>query len=557
MSEKMHFKIILVLMIILLILTFISSMVYAEEDTFIEARPNYIKYDEFTLRYMLPYEEITMTLPLDNWESVIEEIRRLIYCADMRASEYGAEVKLHNKQFFNNGNTKNYLEEINLGQAASCQIRRKITLSGSTVMKYEIRILNKSDRIAVLGIENEFLQNNPDVLVIGGYATYDTASYAWDHQPSFEINPNPNSTYICNREGSVIVDIVGNNQNDGTLKVELFKVVGTSYSLVQTLYENTFENGYNDFNINLSLPSLELGNYRVIANYKPHGEFNYPRHFDFETVLPDDNTKVRVNLGGEIIEVDNYYNSIWEIKEPKRNLSYNVKPNLKIIGNTKYLEKQGLLELWNYNVDVFKDYEEISLALPYGLGTVFNVYINEFFVGMYEFSNIDNLTFSITIPESKLNRGLNTVYITSHSSREFATDKVKFWKDGGYRYLFSGIDFYYKTTELEDGEFPDDLPPDSIDIDTPPNRSDYPEGIAGDIQYYFATLMYYIGMPFRILFNAISWLITNFANLFSWVGQLNSMILSWFSFLPMELRVLLMGVIVCSFIAFILAIFRK
>lgn len=556
MSEKMHLKIILVLMVILLILTFVSSIVYAE-DNFDPYESAYYKPTLYTYRYVLPYETITINFTTDNW---IEQTQNLtwVYCADKRSSEFGVSENVHKYKIVNNQLSNSYVDsyehENRFGM--SKQIRR-LYIGTNGYYTYQVRLVNNSDRIAAIGLSNEGYLNDFGVSIIGGYATYDTASYAWDHQPSFEINPNPNSTYICNREGSVIVDIVGNNQNDGTLKVELFKVVGTSYSLVQTLYENTFENGYNDFNINLSLPSLELGNYRVIANYKPHGEFNYPRHFDFETVLPDDNTKVRVNLGGEIIEVDNYYNSIWEIKEPKRNLSYNVKPNLKIIGNTKYLEKQGLLELWNYNVDVFKDYEEISLALPYGLGTVFNVYINEFFVGMYEFSNIDNLTFSITIPESKLNRGLNTVYITSHSSREFATDKVKFWKDGGYRYLFSGIDFYYKTTELEDGEFPDDLPPDSIDIDTPPNRSDYPEGIAGDIQYYFATLMYYIGMPFRILFNAISWLITNFANLFSWVGQLNSMILSWFSFLPMELRVLLMGVIVCSFIAFILAIFRK
>ena len=556
MAEKTHYKIILILIVILLILTFVSSIVYAD-DYFYPYDAAYLNLNLNTYRYVLPYEALTINFTTDNWSEKTQNLN-WVYCADKRSTEFGVTEEVHRYNIIKNELSNSYMDsyehENRFGMTK--QIRRLYTGTNG-YYTYKVRLVNNSDRIAAIGLSNEGYLNDEGVSIIGGYATYDTAAYALDHQPSFEINPNQNSTYICNKEGSVIVDIVGNNQNDGTLKVELFKVVGTSYSLVQTMYENTFENGYNDFNINLSLPSLELGNYRVIANYKPHGEFNYPRHFDFETVLPDDNTKVRINLGGETIEVDNYYNSIWEIKEPKRNLSYNEKPNLKIIGNKKYLEKQGILELWNYNVDVFKDYNEISLALPYGLGTVFNVYINEFFVGMYEFSNIDNLTFSITIPESKLNRGLNTVYITSHSSREFATEKVKFWKDGGYRYLFSGVDFYYKSIGDNELEHPYEPPIDGGLGDVPPKRSDYPEGIAGDLQYYFATILYYIGMPFRLLFNAINWLLTNFANLFSWVGQLNSMILSWFSFLPMEIRVLLMGVIVCSFIAFVLAIFRK
>ena len=266
-----------------------------------------------------------------------------------------------------------------------------------------------------------------------------------------------------------------------------------------------------------------------------------------------------VSLGNSIHTVDNYFNRIWVIENPIKNLTYNSVPSVRIKGNLEFLEKQGILQKWGYkNVD---NIDEIDVSLPYGLGKLNSVWLNDYYLGEFNFENVESLNFNFNIPESKLNRGLNTIYITSYTGSDISRTYANFERNGSYHHLFSGIDFYYKTSDLPGpgggGVGGDDPYNDGINIGNPPNRANYQSGIYGDIQFALDYIVYLIKIPFKVIFGGLGWLVENFTNMFSWVGELTSMIGTWFGFLPSEIRLLILGVIVCTFVGFAISIFKK
>ena len=564
MKEKLLLKIILVLITIILILTFVSIIVYAD-DTFYEAVANYIDYENDKIRYVLPYEGITMNLSLADWESIGTSTYKFYYCSDSRATEYGYYAKEHKKKFLKNGNIEEILDTRDKSSKTSgfTFLRKNATSSKYTIVTYKLRLVNKSDRIAVFGFENEFFKNNTGVSLAGGYYSYEDALAALNLMPQISGSFLDTNTYLPYSANSVMFDVLGSNLPNGSLDISLYKIVDGNKTRVKTI--DSFENELNELNERYTCGQLELGDYEVEIIYTYPDVETGLNKVAFETLnftisnSSSQNGTYEVSLGNSIHTVDNYFNRIWVIENPIKNLTYNSVPSVRIKGNLEFLEKQGILQKWGYkNVDII---DEIDVSIPYGLGKLNSVWLNDYYLGEFNFENVESLNFNFNIPESKLNRGLNTIYITSYTGSDISRTYANFERNGSYHHLFSGIDFYYKTSDQPGpgggGVGGDDPYNDGIDIGSPPNRANYQSGLYGDIQFALDYIVYLIKIPFKVIFGGLGWLVENFTNMFSWVGELTSMIGTWFGFLPSEIRLLILGVIVCTFVGFAISIFKK
>ena len=93
-------------------------------------------------------------------------------------------------------------------------------------------------------------------------------------------------------------------------------------------------------------------------------------------------------------------------------------------------------------------------------------------------------------------------------------------------------------------------------IGNAPQRSSYPDGVLGSVEYGFATLMYYIGIPFRyigeILKSILSWL----SQSISWITQISTFLTAIFGFLPKEIVGAMVMIVSVSTVFAIIKIFR-
>ena len=89
-----------------------------------------------------------------------------------------------------------------------------------------------------------------------------------------------------------------------------------------------------------------------------------------------------------------------------------------------------------------------------------------------------------------------------------------------------------------------------------PDRSDYPDGIFGSLEYGFDTLVYYIKYPFVKVGESIAKLITIIQDQFSWVANFSRFIGSLFSFLPEEIRTLMTVVLMSTLIIALVKVVR-
>ena len=116
----------------------------------------------------------------------------------------------------------------------------------------------------------------------------------------------------------------------------------------------------------------------------------------------------------------------------------------------------------------------------------------------------------------------------------------------------------FKYTIMRETE---DMPIDIGDYDEnlnspQPDRSAYDDGVLGSIEYGFDTLGYWITYPFKLVADGIKSLVSMISSGFDWVTDLSGIIGGWFSFLPVEVRTLLLGSFVCVIIAFIIRTFK-
>lgn len=450
-----------------------------------------------------------------------------------------------------------------------------------------------------IAAECEF-ENNYPVLVFfknGSYNSEESSGITFTYfPPEFGVEVDlTKSSFAPETYGSVVGRVYGTYlPSFGTIEVDLYKEnlsTGSSDLIEERLL--WISNIDTDFSFNFECPPLEIGSYSLHAKFIVDDEIKYEdtEPFELDGTIKD-YTSVIVR-DGEGYQVDSaYFNRVFRILNPKHFNLYNEEVWFEI--NTPLSNDGGYTSkniLGNY---VYTDSFALKDILSDLLGNTFNrkvdVYLNNVLIKEYDFKNFSGVTGYL--PSALLNRGKNTLFVVSSQGSPEESSEYFNWlaPDGTYRYIHSAIEFFYKTKEgsggliVETGDFSggssgggggsggggafsdEDMPNDGstgqgyigfTGLDTPPDRSNYPDDIFGTIGYALDFIFYVISMPFKVLFGALEWLISNFLTLFSWVGQLSSLIGSWFNFLPKEVRSLLLGGFMCSIIAFVLKLFRK
>lgn len=403
------------------------------------------------------------------------------------------------------------------------------------------------------------------------------------------------SSFAPETYGSVVGRVYGTSLPAfGTIEVDLYKenLATGSSDLIE---DNLFWIGTlgSDFSFNFECPPLEVGSYSFHAKFIINDEVKYEGTESFELDGTIKDYEALIVRDGESYHVDTaYFNKVFKISSPKH---YNLYNNEIWFDINTPLSKDGGFSfkniLGNY---AYTDSFALKDVLSDLLGNTFNrkvdVYLNNVLIKEYDFKNFSGVTGYL--PSALLNRGKNTLFVVSSQGLPEESSEYFNWlaPDGTYRYIHSAIEFFYKTKEgsggliVETDDFSggssgggggsggggafsdDDMINDGSSgqgyigftgLDTPPDRSNYPDDIFGTIGYALDFIFYVISMPFKVLFGALEWLISNFLTLFSWVGQLSALIGSWFNFLPREVRSLLLGGFMCSIIAFVLKLFRK
>ena len=569
MKEKTLLKIALILIVILLCLYVISIVTYAE----IPIEPNWFynsSFDEeYYVQYILPDDYVTITTTAGSYAEMSNA--SLYYCVasdpvyfsgttdTIRITEKYYELDTRNQTFLGMKNRTRGTFQYAISSQVSQMFVPGFGQHDPGYYVHEHKIINTSSKIMKFLYKKS---NDGTVATVSNkYSTYESAYEALLNKPKIDLILKEDNTYLAYDNNSVKFNIEGVNLPNGSLHIYLNKIVDEVKTRVGTVYSEVLDGEINTINTEKNCVPLELGSYELETFYTYTDVETGLQLVLFDSDLFEINNNesgiYSVSLGGNIITVDKYFNRIWQIDRPTSNLMYNVTPTLKVIGNNNYLKKQGILQIWGY--DNFEYFNEVDTGISYGLGKVVSVWLNDTYLYDMEFGNVSDLIFNINIPESKLNRGLNTIYITSYTGREIATDLINFERNGSYHYLFSGLDFYYKTSDVPNnggggGDYPYD---DGIDIGNPPNRANYQSGLYGDIQFALDYIVYLIKIPFKVIFGGLGWLVNNFTNMFSWVGSLTTMIGTWFGFLPSEIRLLILGVIVCSFVGFAISIFKK
>ena len=567
MKEKTLLKIAFVLTIIAIILYVICVITFADNGlstTYSHYKPEELNH----IKYVLPNSSVIIRLPSENWEQSWPQIY-VYYCADDRGNIQKCIYRYHRYKIASGSLVDPYIETsyVDLKDKTSKGTLqtsyRKFWGTSNKFYTYKIEVINESDMIAAVFFDNDFYDKHPDASIEGGYSTYTKASTALGLLPQISGSFLETNTYLPHSANAANFEVIGYNLPEGNLNISLHKIVDGNKTRVKTITSTT--NDISEINERYECGQLELGEYEIEIMYTyPDVETGLNKvafdtlNFTISNSSSQDGT-YEVSLGDSIHTVDNYFNRIWIIENPIKNLTYNSVPSVRIKGNLEFLEKQGILQKWGYkNVD---NIDEIDVSLPYGLGKLNSVWLNDYYLGEFNFENVESLNFNFNIPESKLNRGLNTIYITSYTGSDVSRTYANFERNGSYHHLFSGIDFYYKTSDQPGpgggGVGGDDPYNDGIDIGSPPNRANYQSGLYGDIQFALDYIVYLIKIPFKVIFGGLGWLVENFTNMFSWVGELTSMIGTWFGFLPSEIRLLILGVIVCTFVGFAISIFKK
>lgn len=145
--------------------------------------------------------------------------------------------------------------------------------------------------------------------------------------------------------------------------------------------------------------------------------------------------------------------------------------------------------------------------------------------------------------------GTNVMIITTYFNQGYKDDYYSVLLNGRYYHVWAATEFYYKTVDggYDGGQ---------IDNTGAPKREDYSDDIWGAVSWGFDSIIYYITFPFKLIGDGIAYVIDLFGTAFGWVGQISSLIASWFSFIPVPLMALIYGTITCTFIAFIIKLFR-
>lgn len=381
-----------------------------------------------------------------------------------------------------------------------------------------------------------------------------------------------------NVPGSIIGNLSGYNlEPGGRLRLGLSKSVpGGSYSFVANIIDEVIVNDI--INFEFSCPALELGQYVLAAQYETNtDELTDMLAFNIDGTIND--VPRDISVGGNTYRTDSYFRKVFKIFYPRNNYFYEeLNPErLMFRGDVKYFDRDTNGKFsYNDNFTIGSVAQSMNV----------NVFINGHLLTTCDISS--GMDWMPNLSPSLLNRGRNSAYITSFTSRDEPDDIYSYKIGDKYYYLFDAIDFYYKTTEGYESDdivfpTPDDdrlvggregdpwgvtgpggSPPGgspdgtaSFVIGQPPNRSDYPDDILGTLNYGLAYLGWIISIPFNLLVSAFDWIVNVITSMFYWVGQLSSLIGSWFNFLPIEVRSLLMAAFVCSIVAFVIRLFRK
>ena len=330
------------------------------------------------------------------------------------------------------------------------------------------------------------------------------------------------------------------------------------------------------FNFEFSCPALELGHYVLAAYYETDTiELDDMTGFIIDRTVND--IDKFINIDGKEYKTDEYFGKVFWFTYPEHNtlVGLNTPQELYYFRGSEDYFSQNIFGKYSFN-------ENFPVASEGEFDLKVNIFINDYLLDVRDVSS--RLVGTNSISDSLLNRGRNTAYITSSTFRDERDDIYNYKIGDKYYYLYDALDFYYKTTEgsgdvevtVPDRDsgvggrwHDDDTPgrgggigsgvggPGGFTIGSPPNRSDYPDDILGTLNYIIDWIAYIISIPVNLLISAFDWLVNVFTSLFYWVGQLSSLIGSWFNFLPSEVRALLMASFVASIVAFVLRLFRK
>jgi len=391
------------------------------------------------------------------------------------------------------------------------------------------------------------------------------------------------SSKEANVPGSIIGNVTGSffdqlEEPGGRLTLSLNKVVGIKYSFIENIIDEVIvEEDIIDgsFNFEFSCPALELGHYILLAHYETENE-EFADLLTFKIDRDINDIDKFINIDGQEYKTDDYFGKVFWFTYPEHNKLYyggNEGQEIFYLRGSEDYFSQNIFGKYSFN-------ENFPIASEGEFDLNINVFINDYLLEECDVSN--KLVFTNNISASLLNRGRNTAYITSSTFRD-EWDEIYNYKIGDkYYYLYDALDFYYKTTEGS-GDVEVTVPdresggrdgdpwsgpgsggigsgvggPGGLSIGSPPNRSDYPDDVLGTLNYIIDWIAYIISIPINLLISAFDWLVNVFTSLFYWVGQLSSIIGSWFNFLPIEVRALLMAAFVASIVAFVLRLFRK
>lgn len=397
--------------------------------------------------------------------------------------------------------------------------------------------------------------------------------------PTIEVTVDMDkSSKEANVPGSIVGNLTGSffdqiDEIGGRLKLSLSKTVGNKFSFVTTLIdvvigEEDLVDG--NFNFEFSCPALELGHYVLAAHYETDIiELDDMTGFIIDRDVND--IDKFINIDGKEYKMDDYFGKVFWFTYPEHNTLVGINTPQEIYyfrGSEDYFS-QNIFGKYSFN-------ENFPVASEGEFDLKVNIFINDYLLDVHDISS--RLVGTNAISDSLLNRGRNTAYITSSTFRDERDDIYNYKIGDKYYYLYHAVDFYYKTTEgsgdvevtVPDGDSGgregDPWPgpgsggiggPGGLTLGSPPNRSDYPDDILGTLNYFIDWIAYIISIPVNLLISAFDWLVNVFTSLFYWVGQLSSIIGSWFNFLPIEVRALLMAAFVASIVSFVLRLFRK
>lgn len=131
--------------------------------------------------------------------------------------------------------------------------------------------------------------------------------------------------------------------------------------------------------------------------------------------------------------------------------------------------------------------------------------------------------------------GLNSLVVISVLVNDEKTSFYNYYYQGMWVHAYAGVEFYIENK-------PDDYNNPTIPTDGGnelPLRENYPEGIVGDVQFGFDTVLYYITFPFKLIGDALYSLGSLIGSAVTSVNNIITPIGTFLDFIPVEVQMMI------------------